>query len=705
MLLTEGLGRVHHVGKSSLGLLPLARLETAVRVDPQLLGLEPLEHLANAVLHLLLGRDTRGVDVVHTGANVAGVLLVLEDLEQLSIALGVLDGQDIGVKSGDGVEEILELRVAEVRVNLGRVLDTSSRKLEGVDGPREVFLTLLAGTERKTLTESRLVDLDDEDTSRLKVNDLIADGEGKLLCLDGLVDVVTRERPSETGDGARKHTLHGLLGDGRGVLGLLDSHSSRAGDVTDNDRRTDTAGSVGLNPAVGSEGITVEALTEVLHHVVTLRLAMDKDIKVELLLDTDDLLDLLLDEALVLLGGDLTLGELVTLDTDLLGLGEGTNGGGGEDGKLEVSLLSSETLREGGLALVVFRLDSGLAVLDGLVVGALGGGARFHGLGVSLEGLTNSSGAFGDSLGNDSDLGNLLDSEGEPVSNLSVELLLGLKGVRSVEERAGSGDDHAVLAELLDGSLNSLNSTLEVGLPDVAAVNNTGRENLAGAKLANDSLELLWVSDKVDVDTVDALEAGEDIEVVDNVTKVGGEDDLGQTAGGKCLVSRLEGILDLLGEVLDEDRLVNLDCLGAGLLELLQKLNVYRNKLVEEGDGVDGLATVGLSEVEEGDGTDKDGAGGDTSLLGLEELANRLGVGGEGEGLVVLEGGLDVVVVGIEPLDHLEGGHIDTILLVATAHGEVLIERVKLVLGVALGDGLGAMSAGGDGAYWQIDIR
>lgn len=705
MLLTEGLGRVHHVGKSSLGLLPLARLETAVRVDPQLLGLEPLEHLANAVLHLLLGRDTRGVDVVHTGANVAGVLLVLEDLEQLSIALGVLDGQDIGVKSGDGVEEILELRVAEVRVNLGRVLDTSSRKLEGVDGPREVFLTLLAGTERKTLTESRLVDLDDEDTSRLKVNDLIADGEGKLLCLDGLVDVVTRERPSETGDGARKHTLHGLLGDGRGVLGLLDSHSSRAGDVTDNDRRTDTAGSVGLNPAVGSEGITVEALTEVLHHVVTLRLAMDKDIKVELLLDTDDLLDLLLDEALVLLGGDLTLGELVTLDTDLLGLGEGTNGGGGEDGKLEVSLLSSETLREGGLALVVFRLDSGLAVLDGLVVGALGGGARFHGLGVSLEGLTNSSGAFGDSLGNDSDLGNLLDSEGEPVSNLSVELLLGLKGVRSVEERAGSGDDHAVLAELLDGSLNSLNSTLEVGLPDVAAVNNTGRENLAGAKLANDSLELLWVSDKVDVDTVDALEAGEDIEVVDNVTKVGGEDDLGQTAGGECLVSRLEGILDLLGEVLDEDRLVNLDCLGAGLLELLQKLNVYRNKLVEEGDGVDGLATVGLSEVEEGDGTDKDGAGGDTSLLGLEELANRLGVGGEGEGLVVLEGGLDVVVVGIEPLDHLEGGHIDTILLVATAHGEVLIERVKLVLGVALGDGLGAMSAGGDGAYWQIDIR
>lgn len=33
-------GGVHHVGKSGLGLLPSAGLETAVGVDPELFGLE-----------------------------------------------------------------------------------------------------------------------------------------------------------------------------------------------------------------------------------------------------------------------------------------------------------------------------------------------------------------------------------------------------------------------------------------------------------------------------------------------------------------------------------------------------------------------------------------------------------------------------------------------------------------------------------------
>lgn len=40
MLLAVGDGGVDHVGKRLLGLLPLASLETAVRVDPKLLRLE-----------------------------------------------------------------------------------------------------------------------------------------------------------------------------------------------------------------------------------------------------------------------------------------------------------------------------------------------------------------------------------------------------------------------------------------------------------------------------------------------------------------------------------------------------------------------------------------------------------------------------------------------------------------------------------------
>ena len=466
------------------------------------------------------------------------------------------------------------------------------------------------------------------------------------------MNVVTRERPPQAGDGTCEHTLHGLLGDRGSVLRLLDSHRGGTRDVTDDDRGTDAAGSVRLDPTLGGEGIAVKALTEVLNHIVTLGLTVDVDVKVKLILDLDGLLNLLLDEPLVLLSGDLTLGELVTLDTDLLGLGERTDGGGGEEGQVEVLLLLCVTRRELRLALVLLRCDAGLAVLDGLDVGALGGSARLHGLGVGLKSLTDGGGALGHGLSNDDDLSNLLDGEREPVADLVIELLLAVEGVGSVEEGAGGGNNDTVLAELLDSRLDNLDGVLEVGLPDVTAVNDTDGQGLVGAEPAGDSVELLRVPDKIDVDSSNVLDAGEDVKVVDDVTEVGGKDELGQTAGGELLVGRLEGILDLLLEVEDEDGLVNLDILGTSLLQLLKELDVYGEELLEESNRVDGLVAVGLTKSKEGDGTNEDRAGGDASLLGLLELANGLGVGSELEGLAILEGGLDVVVVGVEPLDH-----------------------------------------------------
>ncbi len=42
------------------------------------------------------------MDVVDTGADVAGVGLIDEDLQELGIGLGVLNGENIGIQSGDG---------------------------------------------------------------------------------------------------------------------------------------------------------------------------------------------------------------------------------------------------------------------------------------------------------------------------------------------------------------------------------------------------------------------------------------------------------------------------------------------------------------------------------------------------------------------------------------------------------------------------
>lgn len=315
------------------------------------------------------------MDVIDTRADVAGVGRVDEDAEKLGVRLAVLNGQDVSVQGGDGVEEVLELGVAEVGVDLGGILDTRGGELEGLDGPVEVGIALLAGAEGKTLTESRLVDLDDVNASLLEVNNLVAQGEGELLSLDGLVNIITGERPPQAGDGTRQHALHGLVGHRDGVLGLLDRHGSGAGDVADNDGRADAARAVALDPGVGGEGIAVQALTKVLDHVVTLGLAVDVDVQAKLLLDLDVVENLLLDELVVLSLGDLTLGELVALDANLLGLGERTNGGGGEQGKLELLLLGVDADGELRLALVVLLGDLGLAVLDLGVVGAGRGGA------------------------------------------------------------------------------------------------------------------------------------------------------------------------------------------------------------------------------------------------------------------------------------------------------------------------------------------
>lgn len=594
------------------------------------------------------------MDVIDTRTDVAGVSLLDEDLEQLGVRLAVLNAQNIGIQSGNGVEEVLELRVAEVRVDLSTIGDTTGRQAECTHSPGEVVLTLLTSTQRETLTKSRLVDLDDLDTSGLQVNDLITEGEGQLLSLDGLVDVVTRERPAEASDGASKHTLHGLLGDRHGVLGLLDGHGSGTRDITDNDGRTHATRSVTLDPGVGGEDVTGEALTEVLNHVVTLGLTVDEDVEVKLFLDLDNLGNLLLDELLVLLSGDLTLGELVTLNTDLLGLRERTDGGGGEERKVDRLALLGKTDGEGRLAVVHLLGDSSLALLDLGVVGASGRGTSLNGLGVGLELVTDSSRALGDGLGDHNNLVSLLNSEAEPIPDLGIEVLLALKGVGNVEERAGGGDNDSVLAKLLDSVLDLLDGSLEVGLPDVATINDTSREDLLGAKSANNGINLLGVADKVHMDTIKVVKSRENINVVDNVAEVGGKDNAGSlvTESTKLLIDRLEGSLGLDREIENENRLVNLNVLDTGSLQLGKEVNVEGNQVVDLVNGVNLLTTVGLGEGQEGDGTQDDGTSDDTSLLGLEELSNGLGVGSELEDLVLLEGRLDVVVVRVEPLDH-----------------------------------------------------
>ena len=77
---------------------------------------------------------------------------------------------------------------------------------------------------------------------------------------------------------------------------------------------------VALHPAVLGEGEALELLAEVLDHVVTLGLTVDKEVEANFLLESDNKLNLLLDEILVLGFSEFASAKASTSRTNLLGL-------------------------------------------------------------------------------------------------------------------------------------------------------------------------------------------------------------------------------------------------------------------------------------------------------------------------------------------------------------------------------------------------
>lgn len=418
------------------------------------------------------------------------------------------------------------------------------------------------------------------------------------------------------------------------------------------DGGADATRSVGLDPSVLGENESVELLAEVLDHVVALGLSVDEEVEVNLLLEADDLLDLGLHSLLVLLSGDLALVELVTGNADLLGLGERSDGGGREAGELELLLLGLLADREGRLALEVILLDGGDAVADLRVRGGLELAAGGDRLLVGLEGSdVLAVGRVGGGVGEGSDLGDLLKGEREPVGLLLGETGLRGKGDRGVEERGRGGDDDALGTEGGDGLLHGLEGGGEVGLPDVAARDESERDRdgglLEGGK-GGVKLGSISALREVDVKGGDG-ELLDEVERLAEAAEVGSEDYLGGDLG-ELGVGGLELGTKGLGAVENKDGLIDLDVLGAGLLELGKELGVDGNDLVERLEGLvaAGGVTGGLGEGEEGNGSKNDGAGLDAESLGLLVLL---------EGLVVVklelnrarDLGDNEVVVRVEP--------------------------------------------------------
>ena len=82
------------------------------------------------------------MDVIHTRPDLVGVAVLFEGVQELHVALGGLDGDDIGVKALDGREDVVKVGVAEVRVSLQSIRDASSAELERINSPFKVAVPI-----------------------------------------------------------------------------------------------------------------------------------------------------------------------------------------------------------------------------------------------------------------------------------------------------------------------------------------------------------------------------------------------------------------------------------------------------------------------------------------------------------------------------------------------------------------------------------
>ena len=115
----EELGGRNHVLQRWLHFGVFAGFQTTVRVHPQDVSLKNCKHLVDSVSNLFCRRYSWGVDVVNTRPDSCTVLHSLtEHGKELLVGTGVLNCDHIGIHVDDGVDNVIEVRVAHVGVNL-----------------------------------------------------------------------------------------------------------------------------------------------------------------------------------------------------------------------------------------------------------------------------------------------------------------------------------------------------------------------------------------------------------------------------------------------------------------------------------------------------------------------------------------------------------------------------------------------------------
>ena len=350
----------------------------------------------------------------------------------------------------------------------------------------------------------------------------------------------------------------------------------------------------------------------------------------------------------------------------LRGLGERADGGGGEGGKPEALLLGLAAHRKRARSRqpdVGCRPERYRRLVDArrLPMRQCRGGAGFE----------DGSGGRAPLLHGERqrrDFRQLLRRKGQPRLELGIEVGFGIEVDGAVQQRARRCDFQPVRADAVPGGADQGQLPVEIGAPDVAAVDHPDREQLVGRQRLQHRRQLLGSADEVDM-KAGHMQPGRQVEIVAERAEIAGEHDA-RRHRLQQIVAAAEGGALRRGEVERQDRLVDLHPLGAGRLERRQQLGIDRQHAVEQRQRIE-RCYLRFAEAQPGDRADQHRSGLDAEAPCLEEFVDHL-AGGKPEALAGLQLRDDVVVVGVEPLGHFHRRR----RLGAARHGEVERRRV-----------------------------
>ena len=102
-----------------------------------------------------------------------------------------------------------------------------------------------------------------------------------------------------------------------------------------------------MNPSVLTKEVARQVLTEVFDHVIALKFTVNEDIKVHFFLPVDPFIGPSFHKGIVFCFCDFATAEGKALAADILGLWEGTDGGGWQQWQLEFFALDGFALSKG----------------------------------------------------------------------------------------------------------------------------------------------------------------------------------------------------------------------------------------------------------------------------------------------------------------------------------------------------------------------